>query len=102
MRAKMPPGMPLIPLPIPINLDPPEHGKYRTPLQRVFSPKAILALKDSITALATELIDKVKDRGHCEFVKEVAEPLPVRVFLKMLGLPLERQEEYRAIVSQHL
>jgi cytochrome P450 len=102
MKAKLPPGMPHIPLPIPINVDPPEHGKYRAPLQRVFSPKAILALKDSIAALATELIDNVRGRGHCEFMKEIAEPLPVRVFLKMLGLPLERQDEYRAIVAEHL
>src|SRR3546814_12255327 len=32
----------------------------------------------------------------------VAEPLPVVVFLKMLGLPLGRMEEYREIVSAHL
>jgi cytochrome P450 len=102
MKAKLPPGMPHIPLPVPINVDPPEHSKYRAPLQRVFSPKSILALKDSITALATELVDGVKDRGHCEFMKEIAEPMPVRVFLKMLGLPLDRQDEYREMVSQHL
>jgi cytochrome P450 len=102
MKAKLPPGMPHIPLPIPINVDPPEHSKYRQPLQRVFSPKAILAIKDNITALATELVDKIKPLGRSEFMKEVAEPLPVRVFLKMLGLPLDRQDEYRAIVSAHL
>src|ERR1700754_601435 len=68
MKAKLPPGMPHIPLPVPINVDPPEHSKYRVPLQRVFSPKSILALKDSIAALATELVDSVKDRGHCEFM----------------------------------
>jgi cytochrome P450 len=102
MKAKLPPGSPHIPLPVPINLDPPEHGKYRGPLQRVFSPKSILAIKGGITALATELIDKVKDRGRCELMKEIAEPMPVQVFLKMLGLPLDRQQEYRTIVSQHL
>ena len=102
MKARMPPGMPHIPLPVPINLDPPDHGKYRAPLQRVFSPKAILAIKDSITALATELVDKMKPNGRCEFMKEVAEPMPVQVFLKMLGLPLDRQDEYRTIVAQHL
>jgi cytochrome P450 len=102
MKARMPPGMPHIPMPVPINVDPPEHGKYRVPLQRVFSPKSVLAIKDSITALATELIDKVRDRGQCEFMKEIAEPMPVQVFLKMLGLPLDRQDEYRAIVSAHL
>jgi cytochrome P450 len=102
MLAKLPPGMPHIPNPVPINVDPPEHAKFRAPLQRVFSPKSILALKDSITALANELVGKVKDRGHCEFMKEIAEPLPVQVFLKMLGLPVERQDEYRALVAAHL
>ena len=32
----------------------------------------------------------------------MAEPLPVQVFLKMLGLPLERLAEYRELVSEHL
>jgi cytochrome P450 len=102
MMAKMPPGSPRIPLAVPINLDPPEHTKYRLPLQRVFSPKAINALKDDIRALAGQLIDKVVSRGECEFMSEIAEPLPVTVFLKMLGLPLEKLPEYRALVKEHM
>lgn len=102
MEARMPPGTPHIPIPLPITVDPPDHGKYRAPLQRVFAPKIINGLKDSIRMLAGELIDKVKDQGHCEFMSAVAEPLPVVVFLKMLGLPVERMEEYRTLVQQHL
>ncbi|MDB6159138.1 MAG: cytochrome [Gammaproteobacteria bacterium] len=102
IRAKMPPGTPHIPMASPINLDPPEHGQYRTPLQQAFSPKAMLALKDDIRTLANQLIDSVITRGRCDFMVDIAEPLPVRVFLKMLGLPLERQEEYRALVREHL
>ena len=101
MKAQMPPGAPHIPLAVPINLDPPRHTKYRQPLQRAFSPKAIMALSDDIRALAGRLIDQVKDRGSCEFMAEIGEPLPVQVFLKMLGLPLERQAEYRALVREH-
>lgn len=100
--AQLPPGTPRIPLAVPINLDPPEHTKYRAPLQKAFSPKAMLALKDSIRTLANELIDKVIDRGRCDFMVDIAEPLPVQVFLKLLGLPLERQAEYRAIVRDQL
>jgi cytochrome P450 len=100
--AQLPPGTPRIPLAVPINLDPPEHGKYRAPLQRAFSPKMMLALKDSIRALTDELIDKVIDRGGCDFMAEIGEPLPVQVFLKLLGLPLERQTEYRTLVRNQL
>lgn len=100
--ANQPPGSPHIPLPLPINIDPPNHAKYRLPLQRVFSPKTINKLKDDIHALARELIDEVADQGGCEFMTAVAEPLPVKVFLKMLGLPLERMPEYRQLVKEHL
>lgn len=102
LKSMLPPGSPHIPIAVPINLDPPDHTKYRMPLNRVFSPKAIAALKDSIRQLAGELIDKIKSDGKCEFMSALAEPLPVQVFLKMLGLPLERSEEYRELVHDHL
>jgi cytochrome P450 len=102
MMANRPPGQPHIPIAVPINLDPPWHTKYRAPLQSTFSPRSALALKDSIRQLANELIDKVKHRGHCEFMAEIGEPLPVQIFLKLMGLPLERQAEYRALVKSHL
>lgn len=102
MLASLPAGAPHIPQPIPITLDPPEHTKYRQPLQKVFSPKTIAALKDSIRELAGELIDAMKPQGGCEYMAAVAEPLPVQVFLKMLGLPLDRLPEYRAIVKEHM
>jgi cytochrome P450 len=102
MMAAMPAGAPRIPMAVPINLDPPDHAKFRTPLASPFSPKAMLGLKDSIRDLAADLIEKVKPDGGCEFMAAIAEPLPVRVFLKMMGLPLERQVEYRALVRAHL
>jgi cytochrome P450 len=102
MLREKPPGVRRIPLPVPINLNPPLHGKYRLPLNPTFSPKAMNALKDSIRALARELVAKVAPLGRCEFMSAVAEPLPVQVFLKMLGLPLDRQAEYRTLVKEHL
>jgi cytochrome P450 len=35
-------------------VDPPGHGRYRAPLQQAFSPKAMLALKEDIRALANQ------------------------------------------------
>jgi cytochrome P450 len=102
IMASLPPGTPRIPQARPINLDPPEHTKYRAPLQKTFSPKSALALRDDIRKLANELIDNVAGQGHCDFVAAVAELLPVQVFLKLFGLPLERQAEYRALAKEHL
>jgi cytochrome P450 len=102
MKAMMPPGTPRIPQARPINLDPPEHTKFRAPLQKTFSPKSALALKDDIRKLANELIDAVATKGRCDFMPAVAEQLPVRVFIKMFGLPIERHAEYRELAKQHL
>lgn len=89
-------------IPLPITVDPPHHAMYRGPLQKPFSPKAMLGLKESIQKLAGELIDKVKPNGGCEFITAIAEPLPVTVFLQLFGLPVEKQRVYRDLVAEHL
>lgn len=102
VRPMLPPNFGHIPLPTPINLDPPAHTIYRAPLQAAFSPRAMMARKDEIRELANGLIDKVIEQGHCDFITAIAEPLPVQVFLKMMGLPLERMAEFRDLVHEFL
>lgn len=87
---------------IPINLDPPQHGTYRMPLMKAFAPAAMAALEPRIRRLAGELIDKVVADGRCDFAIAVAEPLPVIVFMEMMGMPLERLAEFRVWVHQML
>ena len=101
-KAALPPGEPAPLIPLPNSIDPPHHAMFRAPLLGVFSPKAMLALKDDIRALAAEMIEAVKPQGGCEFMAAIGEPLPVSIFLKLFGLPVERQKEYRAIVKQHM
>ena len=102
IRDLVPPEVDRIPTNYPISLDPPDHGKYRAPLLKAFSPRAAVEQAREIRDLANTLIDNVIDQGGCEFMSAVAEPLPVQVFLKMMGLPLERQAEYRAAVRAQL
>ncbi len=102
IRELVPPEIDRIPTNYPISLDPPDHGKYRAPLQGAFSPRAAVQQAQEIRDLAGRLIDKVVGQGGCEFMSAIAEPLPVQVFLKMMGLPLSRQAEYRAAVREQL
>lgn len=102
MMAMFPAGSPRLPTPTPINLDPPDHTKFRAPLNSAFSPKAMLARKEEVRTLANTLIDKIIEQGHCDFIPDIAEPLPVQVFLKLMGLPLERQAEFRKLVHEFL
>jgi cytochrome P450 len=102
MLRATPPGAPHIPRVRPISLDPPDHGKYRAALAAAFGPKAIKARTDEIRALAVRLIEAVADQGRCDFIAAVAEPLPVLVFLRMMGLPGERLAEFRVLVHKLL
>lgn len=102
MRAALSPGAPHILQPTPITMDPPTHTIYRLPLQGVFSPKAMVGLRDHVRALAVSLIEGIKPNGKCEFMAEVAEPMPVQVFLELFGLPVERQRQYRDLVKEHM
>jgi cytochrome P450 len=79
---------------IPLNMDPPDHGKYRALLAPVFSPKNIDRVEDSLTGLSAELIDRFADKGACEFQSAYGRPFPVIVFMRMMGLPLEDRETF--------
>jgi cytochrome P450 len=83
----------------PINTDPPEHAKYRMPLMRAFAPAKVDALTKDIEALTLELIESVARGGRCDFLEAIAEPLPITIFMKMMGLDLARYHEFREWVA---
>ena len=72
---------------IPLQVDPPEHVKYRRLLDPLFSPKNMAALEPAARILVNELIDGFIDRGSCDFHEEFATPLPSGMFLALMGLP---------------
>jgi cytochrome P450 len=74
---------------IPLQIDPPEHKKYRKILDPLFAPKQVAAWEPSIAKLVNELIDGFVERGECDFAREFSIPFPSQVFLTLLGLPLE-------------
>jgi len=79
---------------IPIEIDPPDHRKYRAILDPVFSPQAVAQLEDNIRKLANDLIDKCLEQGECEFTTAFGRPLPVSVFLDLMGLPQEKRDTF--------
>jgi len=74
---------------IPLQIDPPDHVRYRRLLDPLFAPKQMARLEPDVAALVNELIDRFIDRGRCDFAAEFAVPLPSQVFLTLLGLPLD-------------
>lgn len=74
---------------IPQEIDPPNHRKYRNIVDPLFCPAGIAKLEGLIRQRASDLIDKVADQGECEFTTAFGRPLPVSVFLDIMGLPQE-------------
>ena len=72
---------------LPIEVDPPDHRKYRNIVDPVFSPQGVLKLEEDIRALANELIDDFIAKRECAFPEAFGRPLPVYVFLDLMGLP---------------
>ena len=68
-------------------MDPPDHDKHRSILNKVFTPRAVAAREADIRAVITRLLDKVIERGECDFVTEVAVEFPLAVTANMLGVP---------------
>jgi cytochrome P450 len=69
--------------------DPPEHTKYRLILQKAFVPHTVRALEGDIRAVVTRIVDAVIEAGSCDFVGDIAVPVPLSVLAELLGLPQE-------------
>ena len=75
-----------------IDMDDPQHLKRRKLVSAGFSRKRIRDLDHSIDKLCDTLIDAVCERGECDFVWDLAAPLPMAVIGDMLGVrPADRE-----------
>jgi len=79
---------------IPLQIDPPEHKKYRKLLDPLFSPHKMAPMDDEVSALVNQLIDGFVDRDEMDFAKEFSIPFPSQVFLTLLGLPLDELDRF--------
>jgi len=75
---------------IPLEIDPPEHGMWRSLLNPLLSPKRVMALEPAVRQRASELIEQIKARGNsCDVMNEFCFPFAVSIFLQFLGIGSE-------------
>ena len=94
--AHIPPNMGQDRPVIPLEIDPPDHARYRQILSPVFAPPKMQALVPTIRATVNAMIDTFIERGRCEFVSEFAEPLPTHIFLEMMDWPVADAGQFHA------
>jgi cholest-4-en-3-one 26-monooxygenase len=72
-----------------LNMDPPQHTKYRRLVSKGFTPKIVEAMEPHVRTIANDIIDRVAGRGECDFVTDIAAELPLQVILELMGVPVE-------------
>ncbi len=90
-RSAMPdPGTPSM-----LFMDPPDHRRLRSLVNKAFTPRAVSALEPHIRSLMHELADAIDDPSGFDLMEAVAKPLPVIVIAEMLGVPPEDRPRFR-------
>ncbi len=80
----------------PLHFDPPEHPRYRRPLNAVFAAERVPAMEPRMRELAGELLEPFVAAGGGEFVMEFSSPYAGLVFTDILHLPREYARELNA------
>ena len=82
--------------------DPPDHGRQRKVLSRVLSTGAINAREDEFRQLIDSALDRHLSAGRVEWMGEVAEPLPIMMVTRLMGLadraaPALKEQGYASV-----
>lgn len=72
-----------------LEIEPPEHTRLRTLVNRAFVSRHIERLRPEIADLAEKLIDGVEGDGQTELLSSFADIIPVTMIARMIGIPDE-------------
>lgn len=88
----------------PIFNDPPEHTVIRGYLKNLFLPQFIKEKRQWINAAVDELLPRLLNTKHINFMQDFAFPLPVMVLNRLLGtdLPISKVRTWSMAVSSFL
>jgi cholest-4-en-3-one 26-monooxygenase len=84
-----------------IDTDAPDHTRLRRLVSKAFTPRNIVVWEDTTRAIARELIEEFVADGGGDWVDKVAAPLPIRVILTILGVPVD-DADYLVELSNYL
>jgi cytochrome P450 len=78
-----------------VNNDPPDHGRFRTFVERAFSAPRIKTITPKIEVAINELIDGFIADGRAEFMSAFATQLPLLIFCEEFGIPEADRDDFR-------
>ncbi len=89
-QAPRPHGTPMAMM---ISMDDPLHARRRKLVSGGFTPRRVRDHTATIEAICAGIVDRVCERGECDFVADVAAPLPLLLIADLLGFPPESYDQ---------
>jgi cytochrome P450 family 142 subfamily A polypeptide 1 len=81
------------PLPMMISRDDPDHHRRRNLVNRGFTPRRVRDKQSQIGEICDAIIDRVCEQGECDFVWDIAAPLPLLLIGDMLGFERDSYDD---------
>jgi len=84
-----------------VQMDAPDHMKYRLLTQGWFMPKNLRIVENRIREIARETVEHMLSLGsECDFARDVAAHYPLRVIMDILGVPREDEPRMLMLTQQ--
>jgi cholest-4-en-3-one 26-monooxygenase len=72
-----------------LNMDPPEHSRLRSLVNRGFTPRMVRQMRDHLQTACETIVDKALATGSGDFVELCSADLPLLVIAELMGVPAE-------------
>lgn len=80
-------------IPMMIDMDDPEHLRRRKLVNKGFTPRRVREREDEVRQVCDQIIDSVAEQGECDFVWDIAAPLPLIMIGNDLGVAPEDRDQ---------
>ena len=76
-----------------INHDAPEHTRLRKIVSRLFTPRAVAGLEQSLAQSARDIVRAAAEKDNGNFVDDIAMNLPLQAIADLIGVPEADREK---------
>ena len=77
-----------------LTIDPPDHTRLRSLVQRAFTPRLIEGLRERIHGVCEDLLDRAGAGDTIELIEAYALPVPLTIISDLLGVPVKDRRRF--------
>jgi cholest-4-en-3-one 26-monooxygenase len=70
-----------------LNMDPPDHARYRRVTSHWFTPRTIRGMDDKVARVTRDVLDEAARKTTGDFVQDISARITIAVIAEMLGVP---------------